>query len=185
MLNNKKLRIAALVLGASAAVMSAPSFAQRGGCWGDGPMGGRYAEGRHADRMKMHQQRLHDALKLTPQQEGAWTKFQESHPFAGNAKRPDPVDFSTLPTQYPYSLMLPQCTTEQVLLDRLAEGAPEGFAPLFQAIRKGLDTQNAAFESFTKVADQLGGIAEANLQAIKEAAVPAPKARSAAKSKVA
>ena len=70
-------------------------------------------------------------------------------------------------------------------LDRLAEGAPEGFAPLFQAIRKGLDTHNAAFESFTKVADQLGGIAEANLQAIKEAAVPAPKARSAAKSKVA
>jgi len=35
------------------------------------------------------------------------------------------------------------------------------------------------------VADQLGGIAEANLQAIKEAAVPAPKARSVAKSKVA
>ena len=33
-------------------------------------------------------------------------------------------------------------------LDRLAEGAPEGFAPLFQAIRKGLGTHNAAFESF-------------------------------------
>lgn len=59
-------------------------------------------------------------------------------------------------------------------LDRLAEGAPEGFAP-FQAIRKGLDTHNAAFESSIKVADQLGGIAEANLQAIKEAAVPAPR----------
>lgn len=32
-----------------------------------------------------------------------------------------PVDFSTLPTRYPFSLMVPQCTTEQVLLDRLAE----------------------------------------------------------------
>mgnify|MGYP002149450393 CR=1 FL=1 len=32
-----------------------------------------------------------------------------------------PVDFSALPTRYPYSLMLPQCTTEQLLLDRLAE----------------------------------------------------------------
>ncbi len=94
MSNNKKLRIAALVPGASAAVMSALSFAQRGGCWGDGPMGGPMPEGRHADRMKMHQQRLHDALKLTPQQEGAWSKFQESHPLAGNAKAPDPVDFS-------------------------------------------------------------------------------------------
>ena len=39
MLNNKKLRIAALVLGASAAVMSAPSFAQRGGMRGPGPQG--------------------------------------------------------------------------------------------------------------------------------------------------
>ena len=32
-----------------------------------------------------------------------------------------PVDFSALPTRYPYSLMLPQCTTEQLLLDRLPE----------------------------------------------------------------
>ncbi|WP_374244410.1 phasin family protein [Zoogloea sp.] len=69
-------------------------------------------------------------------------------------------------------------------LDRLAEGAPEGFAPLFQAIRKGLDTQNAAFESFSKVADRIGDIAEANLLALKDAAVPAPK-RSVAKRKAA
>jgi len=31
------------------------------------------------------------------------------------------VDFSTLPTAYPYSLMVPQCTTEQLLADRLIE----------------------------------------------------------------
>ena len=32
-----------------------------------------------------------------------------------------PIDFSVLPTDYAYSLMLPQCTTEQLLLDRLVE----------------------------------------------------------------
>ncbi len=32
-----------------------------------------------------------------------------------------PIDFSVLPTDYPYSLMLPQNTTEQLLLDRLLE----------------------------------------------------------------
>ncbi len=32
-----------------------------------------------------------------------------------------PVDFSALPTRYPYSLMVPQCTTERLLLERLAE----------------------------------------------------------------
>jgi 2-polyprenyl-6-methoxyphenol hydroxylase-like FAD-dependent oxidoreductase len=32
-----------------------------------------------------------------------------------------PVDFSELPTQYPYSLMVPQSTTERLLLERLVE----------------------------------------------------------------
>jgi 2-polyprenyl-6-methoxyphenol hydroxylase-like FAD-dependent oxidoreductase len=32
-----------------------------------------------------------------------------------------PVDFSVLPTDYPYSLMVPQSTTERLLLDRLIE----------------------------------------------------------------
>ena len=32
-----------------------------------------------------------------------------------------PIDFSVLPTDYPYSLMLPQCSTERLLLDRLVE----------------------------------------------------------------
>lgn len=32
-----------------------------------------------------------------------------------------PIDFSELPTAYPYSLMVPQSTTEKLLLDRLLE----------------------------------------------------------------
>ena len=32
-----------------------------------------------------------------------------------------PIDFSELPTDYPYSLMVPQSTTERLLLDRLIE----------------------------------------------------------------
>jgi 2-polyprenyl-6-methoxyphenol hydroxylase-like FAD-dependent oxidoreductase len=32
-----------------------------------------------------------------------------------------PVDFSQLPTEYPYSLMVPQATTERLLLDRVTE----------------------------------------------------------------
>ena len=32
-----------------------------------------------------------------------------------------PIDFSALPTEYPYSLMAPQSTTERLLLDRLVE----------------------------------------------------------------
>ncbi|MGO4446664.1 FAD-dependent monooxygenase [Mycobacterium sp. 2YAF39] len=32
-----------------------------------------------------------------------------------------PIDFSGLPTEYPYSLMVPQATTERLLLERLVE----------------------------------------------------------------
>jgi 2-polyprenyl-6-methoxyphenol hydroxylase-like FAD-dependent oxidoreductase len=32
-----------------------------------------------------------------------------------------PIDFSALPTEYPYSLMVPQSTTERLLLERLEE----------------------------------------------------------------
>lgn len=32
-----------------------------------------------------------------------------------------PIDFSVLPTEYPYSLMVPQSTTERLLLERLEE----------------------------------------------------------------
>src|ERR1700730_2209780 len=35
-----------------------------------------------------------------------------------------PIDFSELPTDYPYSLMVPQSTTEKLVLDRL--GAVRG-----------------------------------------------------------
>ena len=39
-----------------------------------------------------------------------------------------PVRFDQLPTQYPYTLMVPQNITEQVLLDRLEESAPRSTA---------------------------------------------------------
>jgi len=141
MLNSKKLRIAALVLGASAAFLSAPSFAQRGGCWGDGPMGGRYAEGRFADRMKMHQQRLHDALKLTPQQEAAWTKFQESHPFAGNAQRPEPADMAKLTAPERAEKMLEWQKQHQDAMGKHVAAMKDFYAQLTPEQKKTFDEQ--------------------------------------------
>ncbi len=62
-------------------------------------------------------------------------------------------------------------------IERIAEGAPEGFAPLFEAIRKSLDSQVAAFDSISKVAGEFGSIAESNLEALKRIAEPAAAAR--------
>lgn len=75
--------------------------------------------------------------------------------------------------------------TEQVRvnIDRLAEGAPDGMAPLFDMIRQSLAQQSAVLESFGKVADQFGEIVEANLQVANDAAAPAVKSRSTTKRK--
>ena len=88
MFNSPRTRAAVLLLGATAALAAAPSFAWNGACPGSGPGGARPVDGRFAERMKMHQQRLHDALKLTPQQEAAWNRFQESHPLARGGQPP-------------------------------------------------------------------------------------------------
>ena len=77
-----------LVLAISAAFLSPMAIAAPGGCDGMGPMGGNQSA-RMGERMKERQQKLHESLKLNPEQEKAWVKFQESHPFLGNADRPD------------------------------------------------------------------------------------------------
>ncbi|WP_434516218.1 Spy/CpxP family protein refolding chaperone [Dechloromonas sp. ARDL1] len=143
MLKNKKLRfVAAMALGTSIAALSAPSFAQRGGCMGDGPMGGKVADGRFAERMQQHQQRLHDALKLAPQQEGAWTKFQESHPFAGNIKRPDPVDMAKLTAPERAEKMLEMQKQHQDAMGKHVAAMKDFYAQLTPEQKKVFDEHN-------------------------------------------
>lgn len=92
--------IAALVLATGAGFAAVPSFAHPADCMGGGPMMGQRDGGpmseRMAQRMQQRQKALHDALKLSPEQEGAWTKFQQSQPFAQGAARPDPAEFAKL-----------------------------------------------------------------------------------------
>lgn len=142
MLKSKKMSIvAALVLGTSAAVLSVPSFAHRGDCMGDGPMGGKMADGRFAERMQQHQQRLHDALKLTPQQEGAWRKFQESHPFAGSAKRPAPADMAKLTAPERAEKMLDMQKQHQEAMSMHVNAMKDFYAQLTPEQKKVFDEQ--------------------------------------------
>lgn len=144
MLKTNKMRLAALLLGASAAVLSAPSFAYRGDCMADGPMGARQADGRFAERMKMQQQRVHDALKLTPQQESAWTKYQESHPFAGKAdrpNRPDPAEMAKLTAPERADKMLEMQKQRQDDMSKHVVAMKDFYAQLTPEQKKTFDEQ--------------------------------------------
>ena len=58
-----------------------------------------------------------------------------------------PVDFSVLPTDYPYSLMVPQATTERLLLDRLTELGGTVIRPKkLASVRQDADGATATFE---------------------------------------
>jgi len=58
-----------------------------------------------------------------------------------------PVDFSVLPTEYPYSLMVPQATTERLLLERLTELGGTVIRPkVLTSVTQDADGATATFE---------------------------------------
>ncbi len=58
-----------------------------------------------------------------------------------------PIDFSELPTDYPYSLMVPQSTTEKLLLDRLVELGGSAIRPkTLTSITQDADAVTATFD---------------------------------------
>jgi 2-polyprenyl-6-methoxyphenol hydroxylase-like FAD-dependent oxidoreductase len=58
-----------------------------------------------------------------------------------------PVDFSVLPTEFPYSLMVPQATTERLLLDRLIELGGTVIRPkTLVSVRQDADGATATFD---------------------------------------
>jgi 2-polyprenyl-6-methoxyphenol hydroxylase-like FAD-dependent oxidoreductase len=58
-----------------------------------------------------------------------------------------PVDYRGLPTDYPYSLMIPQATTEKVLLERLIELGGSVVRPkVLTSIRQDADGVTATFD---------------------------------------
>jgi 2-polyprenyl-6-methoxyphenol hydroxylase-like FAD-dependent oxidoreductase len=58
-----------------------------------------------------------------------------------------PIDFSGLPSAYPYTLLLPQCDTERLLLDRVVELGGEVLRPkVLSAVTQDADGVTATFE---------------------------------------
>jgi 2-polyprenyl-6-methoxyphenol hydroxylase-like FAD-dependent oxidoreductase len=58
-----------------------------------------------------------------------------------------PIDFGALPTAYPYTLLLPQCDTERLLLDRVVELGGEVLRPnVLTSVAQDADGVTATFE---------------------------------------
>lgn len=108
--------IASLLLASGLAAALPVLAAGPGNC---GPMGGwEEFHAQRAERMEQHQKRLHDALKLTPDQEGAWKTFADSMRPPAKAERPAREDMAKLTTPERAEKMLDLAKQRQ---ERMAE----------------------------------------------------------------
>lgn len=135
----RKIIVSLLLVSGLAAAL--PASAQPGDC---GPMGGweRYGEQRGA-RFEQRQKGLHDALKLTPEQEPAWQKFAASMRGPGKPDRVNRADWAQLTAPERAEKMLELTKQRQ---ERMVEhvAALKGFyAVLTPEQKKVFDEQHA------------------------------------------
>lgn len=104
-----------------------------------GPMGG--GPGKFAERIEKHQARLHDALKLNPEQETAWKKFSEKAKPAEFRQRPDRSELAALHAPERMERMLAMMKErESRMTDRVA-AVKEFYAVLTPEQQKLFDDQ--------------------------------------------
>jgi protein CpxP len=115
-MKNHSHLIASLLLAGGMLTLAAPGMAEPGDC---GPMGdGEKFHQQRNERMQQHQKRLHDALKLTPDQEAAWKKFTESTQPQSRLERGEPQEWAKLTAPERAERMLELSKKRQ---DRMAE----------------------------------------------------------------
>lgn len=125
-MQNRRNLITSLLLAAGVATLATPAMAHRGDCssmgmGSMGPMGMGDWEQFHeqrTERMQQRQKQLHDALKLTPDQEGAWKKFTESMQPPARPERGEPGEWAKLTTPERADKMLEWSKKRQ---DRMTE----------------------------------------------------------------
>ena len=104
-----------LFAAALGAALTTPAFAQ----YDCRPMGGPGGPGgpeRHARMIEQHHQRLHEALKLTPEQESGWKKLMETQDAMRRPGRPPADDGSklTAPERADKMLAMSRARNEQL-----------------------------------------------------------------------
>ena len=88
--------VSSLLLSSSLGFVAMPVLAAPQDC---GHMGSRGEFPEHrAEQREQHHKKLHAALKLTPEQEGAWTKLTSSEHPMGKAEHMKSEDWSKLTT---------------------------------------------------------------------------------------
>lgn len=138
-----------ILAGMAIAALSASAYARGGEDCGYGyGEPGRMSEWRIERMEKMreeHQDRLHEKLKLTAQQEAAWKKFTASSPFPDKAAQLDPAEMKKLNAPQRMEKGLEHMrTVEKTMTEHLA-ALKEFYAALTPEQQKIFDEQTPRF----------------------------------------
>ena len=128
-----------IVIGLAAAglgIASVSAFADKEHC---GPMGN---DGGFSQRMEKHQARLHDELKLTPDQEAAWTAFVAKMAPPDAAGKPDWSALSALPAPERMEQMVSRMKEREAQMEQRLAALKEFYAVLTPEQQKLFDAQN-------------------------------------------
>jgi Spy/CpxP family protein refolding chaperone len=82
------------------------------------------------EHMEKHHEKLHAALKLTPEQEGAWTKFTSAEKPMARAESGKPEDWSKLTTPEREDTMLQRMKEQQTRMTEHVLALKEFYAML-------------------------------------------------------
>lgn len=141
-MNSYRTIVSSLLLVSSLGFVAVPAFAASSGC---GPSGGRGEFFEHRiERMAQHHKKLHESLKLTPEQEGAWKKLMDAEQPMGKMEKRNAEDWSKLTTPERADKMLERMKEHQARQVEHVAALKEFYAVLTPEQRKTFDDFHAA-----------------------------------------
>ena len=126
-----------ILLASSLGVFAAPAVADPQNCGSMGKRSGHWDH--HAKHIEMHHQKLHAALKLTPEQEGAWKKLMDSEPHRAEVAPGKSEDWSKLTTPERADKMLERMKEHQARQTEHVAALKEFYAVLTPDQKKTFD----------------------------------------------
>jgi len=136
-MTNYRNLVTSILLVSSLGFVAAPALAEHKDCRHDGNSKD-YSEPR-MDHMEKHHKKLHAALKLTTEQEGAWTKFTAAEKPMAKSEPGKSEDWSKLTTPERADKMLERMKEHQTHMAEHVQALKEFYAALTPEQQKIFD----------------------------------------------
>jgi Spy/CpxP family protein refolding chaperone len=141
-MNSYRILVTSILLASSLGVVAAPLVADPQNCGSMGPRGENWEH--RAGNIEMHHQKLHAALKLTPEQEGSWKKLMDSEPHRAKVAPGKSEDWSKLTTPERADKMLERMKEHQAQQTEHVAALKEFYAVLTPEQKKTFDNFHSA-----------------------------------------